>query len=937
MTEAAVSAIDIEQLRVATAGAWTTSTDPRGVLTMRHPYQPSVQGSCAEAQAPLPATPPATSAQRFLRFYLSDGYAGHETGNPELGYPPEWFPQARFVSVHVGDRELLRQDVLGENPPVAGRFYQIEIPADAAGNIVLRVDDVRAVPADFATEVYWGLLGVVTVDAGRTPPAFGRDHALSPVLSGPATAAAERTRPAWPTLAVANDAEVEREEIVTSGIPFPAGQLTAGQPVVVRDGAGSDLPAQQRPLAHWPDGSVKCLLVDAPVHVGAGGNCLLHLASDGGSAEAAAADPHLAITRAGERVTIDTGAAAFTLGRTAQIVERVEVGGTGEGDRVSIVPTAPLVQLLNHDGFPSRFAGILAPDTLEIIEQGPLRIRLRAVGACPDVDSASGLRYEIRLDLCAGSPDIRVQHTVTNTTPGSARLRALSLRLAWPEVESFALDGWDGGLDGGEAWLVQHTHEHGYRWRYNAAATGFEGEITRTRGYALATSPAATVGLSLRDMWQQHPNGFRVDAEGLQVDLWTSDRVPWVLGSDPPLELAEGEAKTHDVLLAFGPAGACAEVDARLAAFQAPLFAAATPAWYCASGVFGPVAVQDAARFPEYEAAVAAMDPGAMGHGRGGPWETLVRHTHEERDTYQRYGFRHFGDNPLIWGYQTKYRMWANCEYDVAHCAFTQFARSGDRRYLSRGGQAALHNRDTDVVHASREHPDWVGAPHGHWIDHTVRGPNLGHLWTEGLVEHYLLTGDERSLAVAGGIADYCVRFVEGGWQGSGERTAGWPMIALLGAWHGSGEPRYLDAARRLKEEVVERQDDLRGVWTYKVYEQPAYEGGTVFMVDILTRALMRFHLATGDPAAAAAIVRAASWLRWEAVTETPAAPLAFYKQTPLCSRAGACDPETFAYAWALTGDALYHDLALRAYRTAATGWRGGVPTAKMRDHCCPR
>ena len=103
-------------------------------------------------------------------------------------------------------------------------------------------------------------------------------------------------------------------------------------------------------------------------------------------------------------------------------------------------------------------------------------------------------------------------------------------------------------------------------------------------------------------------------------------------------------------------------------------------------------------------------------------------------------------------------------------------------------------------------------------------------------------------------------------------------------------------------------------------------------MVDILCRSLMRYYLATGDEATGAAIVRAAEWVRREAVTDAPEGPRAFYKQTPLCSRLGGCSPETFAYACALTGDEAFRDLALRAYRAAAVSWKAGVPTAMMRD-----
>jgi len=914
-----VERIEIEALEVSTSGLWRVTRDPRGVLTMSHPYEPSTAGGQARAHCCLP---PASPGRRYLRFYLSDGYAGHDAGNPELKYPPEWFPQARFITVSIGDVELMCEDVLGENPPVAERFHQLEIPEPVDGDLVLAVEDVQGVEADFATDVYWAMLSVVTVPEGGEAPSFDRDEAPRPTVRPEAASSGSETA-AFPTLSVHNPSAFARAEQVTSGVPFPSGRLTGQDKVTVMDAADRVVPSQQRALATWPDGSIKSLLLDWPAEMPAHDAAEFRLVPDAGAPPAQG----LSIRQDDDGISIDTGVATAVFGRSPAIIEKLVLG---EG-KVTLRLTEPLGQLLNHDGFPSRFIGILPPERLEVIERGPLRVRLVAEGAYPDVEGAAGLRYSFRFDLSHLSADIRMQHTITNATPGRARVRALSVRLGVAGLETFSLDGCDGAFEGQEAWLVQHTHERFYCWRYADAGTGFAGEGAQNRGYALA-SGEQTVGISLRNMWEQHPNGFRLDHEGTQVDLWTSDRVPWVLGSDAPLELAEGEAKTHDLLLAFGGRGDAAAMGRRLAAFQEPLFGAATPEWYCASGLFGPIAAADPERFPEYEAAVEAMEPGMMGHGRGGPWEMLVQHTHEDRLTYQQFGFRHFGDNPLIWGYQTKYRMWANSEYDVAHCAFTQFARSGDLRYLWRGRQAAAHNRDTDVIHASREHPEWVGAPHGHWIDHAEKAPNLGHLWTEGMVEDYLLTGDERSLAVAGGIADYCIRSMEGGWGGAGERTAGWPMIALLGAWHGTGDDRYLEAARRLRDDVVERQDDVRGVWSYKVYEQPAYEGGTVFMVDILCRALMRYHLATGDSGSAMAIVRAAQWLRWEAVTDTPEQPRAFYKQTPRCSRLGGCSPETFAYAYALTGDSAYHDLARRAYRATARGWSGGVPTAMMRD-----
>jgi len=904
--------------RTDSSGLWAIHTDDRGVLTMSHPYEPSAAGNLAEASFCLPAV---TGGRRFLRFYLSDTYAGHETGNTELGYPPEYFPEARFASVSVGQTEIFRCDLFGPNPPIDCRFHQVELPPDVDGSLIFRAVDAETIAAKFAVDVFWGLVSIVMVPDGSEPPPFTRTDAPAPELRP--CAVGQTAVASLPSLTVTNHATVSREEVVSGGVPFAPGVLLDPGSLRVRNASGGALPMQRNVLATWPDGSVKSLLVHVPVTVGAGSEAVLRLAADDSST--LAAKPSM-LQRADGRMTVDTGSAVFVLAPSAALLEQVSLA---DGSRWASSGD-PLGRLANYDGFPSRFVGNRAPDRIEVLEEGPLLVRLRVEGAYEELAGAESLRYEYRLSFRFGSADIRLQHTIWNAGPQAARLRTIAVRLGAIGLRQFDLDAIGGTSADGEAWLVQHTTDRFYTWRHANGDSMLLGEGTRNRGWAVASGKAGAVGVSLRHMWEQHPNGFRIAPDGLQVDLWTSDRVPWVLGSDPPLTLSEGEAKTHDLLLGFG-AGSRPLAD-RLAAFQYPLFPVAPPEWYCGSGLFGSIAPADPDRFPEYEAGVAVVKPEMMGHGGGVQWDRIVDHTHEDRATYQRYGFRNYGDNPLIWGYQTKYRMWANCEYDVGHCALTQFARSGDLRYLHRGISAVLHNRDTDFIHASPSNPEWVGSPHGHWIDHTDKGPNLGHLWSEGMVEHYLLTGDERSLRIARGLGDNCVRFVEAGWSGSSERTAGWPMIALLGVYHGTGDVVYLDAARRLVECVIDLQDDLRGVWSSKIYEQPAYEGGTTFMVNILCRALMRYHVATDDTGAATAVVRGASWMLHEAVTDVAGKPESFYKQTPLCSRHGGSNPETFAYAYALSGDPCFRDLALRSYAVVSKSWAQGVPTSAMRD-----
>jgi len=48
---------------------------------------------------------------------------------------------------------------------------------------------------------------------------------------------------------------------VSLGVPFPQGMLRAETPLAMQAPSGEMLPAAGRPLAMWPDGSVRWILV----------------------------------------------------------------------------------------------------------------------------------------------------------------------------------------------------------------------------------------------------------------------------------------------------------------------------------------------------------------------------------------------------------------------------------------------------------------------------------------------------------------------------------------------------------------------------------------------------------------------------------------------------------------------------------------------------
>jgi hypothetical protein len=165
-------------------------------------------------------------------------------------------------------------------------------------------------------------------------------------------------------------------------------------------------------------------------------------------------------------------------------------------------------------------------------------------------------------------------------------------------------------------------------------------------------------------------------------------------------------------------------------------------------------------------------------------------------------------------------------------------------------------------------------------------GPDLGHTWAQGLIDYYYLSGDERSLQAARGIADYLAARINNPLTGN-PRQWGWPQIALLAVWEATGETRYLDAARR-----------------YAAGGMAAHPPtGKQWKLGILADALAHTHAATGDPA-----IRA--WLQTYA--------------TAIMERPNA-DARAFAgvaYLGRLTDNAAMRDAALdRARQLDLGGW----------------
>ncbi|NLS91470.1 MAG: hypothetical protein GXX96_04710 [Planctomycetaceae bacterium] len=713
-------------------------------------------------------------------------------------------------------------------------------------------------------------------------------------------------------------------EVASQAVPFGMGRLRSPDHLAVTTTDGKAVPSQVRPFAFWPDGSIQSAVVTFPADVRASGKAKYELHFGKQIAASSVAEP-LAVKESQEHFRIDTGRLQVEIPRkTGAVVSAASIDG-----KEVLIPNDRSwgLELETEDGRLLRSDGMTAASCV-LAERGPLRAIVVKTGKLAD-DAGEVIDYRYELHFTRGSAEVRFFPRFSNVVHSAGVfVKRLSLELPWQTGRSAVYyaaseNGEPVRVDlQGAADLYQHTHDTltiaGDGVRADARLSRAAGRLT---GWTLLDGPAP-LKVGLRYAWEMYPKRMRIDNGGLAIDLVpppltdadipeaakqvpeVADRpiggvgYPQALGRPGLFRLAVGESIGHELWLSFGSDDR-RPVEEQFAAGLEPLRAWADPAYVAGTRVFCEFHPTDPAIFPRYEKAV------------DGAYEVFMK---RRRDRKQ-YGMENFGDDTFEWGYGPSYTFWSNQEDDRTHGMLMQYVRSGDLRWWDLGEQAARHYRDVDLVAASPDRPGDVGGPIHHnsrhfvskgWVaDHTRGAPDTGHSWSEGLVDYWLLTGDLLAGEAVVRMGDWYVGKVDDFRFGAGsqERGQGWALTGLTAIYRATGDPRYLDAAKRVQDWVNQWQDPVRGVISVPISEQPSYEGGTTFMHGIVGHGVARLYEVTGDPQTLRSLQGIADWV----VTEPMGPPGQFwYKQAPSLKRGYSYNGKAMSatsYAYALTGD----------------------------------
>jgi len=687
-------------------------------------------------------------------------------------------------------------------------------------------------------------------------------------------------------LTVTNPLDVPRTAVpITSGIPMPQGALQPSDSLCLTDGDGAAVPAQFEPLAFWPEGSVKWALLDFQADIAPHGKAVVRLTK----ADSAGPGTAVKVSRRGGAATINTGCLRLRVDPEAPgLIDSVEVLDAESGKwRGAASRVDALVRTAK-----AAFVASRSQRAISIERRGPMRGTVAIRGEHTSERGDRCFSFVLRIHAFAGLPCLKLEYMFLNDNSAGVFTRvrevALSLGFAGDRTGEVNIGGFDARDPSRPARLLQRDDVDCV-----LEGLGRKQKGGRAPGWVCAGTDETTVVGAVRDFWQQWPKSIEVTDDGIRFGLLPALEKGQYDGCEPVDKhyylfrgqdylIKTGVAKRHEVWLSFGDQVASGQLAAMA---NDPLMAVPPPEWFAATGAMG------------------QMLP--AGHPTAADYDRVATHN---ADVYRQTTEQEHQYGVLNWGdwFGERVHNWGNHEYDTAHAFHLLYARTGDVAYFHEAERAAKHQADVDILHALNEDylnsgelggyefPVGVGAMYLHAFGHvggylplkkaarlypkcyTAADPrNLGHLWNEGLFETYYLTGDPWVKEAALELADYLVELADikqfTWWFGRDPhcgRTGGWPLHALMAAYHATLKKKYLRAAKRIVELALDDQDSHCGGWIYQLYpghcfceEGHRHMGMAVFITGVLLAGMIEYHKVSADQRVADSIVRAVDFV----------------------------------------------------------------------------
>jgi len=626
------------------------------------------------------------------------------------------------------------------------------------------------------------------------------------------------------------------------GFPFAKGELKDLGSLVVLTPENRPVPVQAKVLSRWPDGSIRWahVLFQADLKHQAVAEWRLEWNT---GVKAPAPHDRVLVEEKGGKVTVGTGDLAVLFSASGgNLIDSVKVKG-----REMLDPARKNGLAIKTPDGKTYEAPAGKPVRLTIEESGPIRAIVRTEGRHLASSGEALFDYAAWFIFYAGAPWFEAEYSFTNkesgewTNIGSMTLglplapgRAPYLGLTseykidkfYEFREPFSIysgaDDFFGVFGGAKIFKADGTEIVG---------PGYESEV-RARWWADSSTPDGGLTVSIQEMSQNYPKAVRVAPDRVDIDLYPA-------GEKKPLAFHQGWQKTQTMLLYFhGGTGYDARSRDLCFKWQAPVLPWSP--YHVESGLLGDLFPYSPKKYPMIERSIRngfVQYESGVGRGMIDYGDTMGPGTGERGSFTQ------------------------NNAYDKSWVCYLLFLRSGERRYWQRGRSAALHTADIDIVHHSTRTPVEVGGVRIHGPNHVqynaeaIAGTSVApnHEWVEGLIMTYHLTGEERYLRLAEGMAEHILRARQAGWispgynaKWNGARNLAWPILLLTMVYDETGNVRYREGAAAIVRDLgsIQRENG-----SFPITIGP-YVASAPLHETIAMEALGRYYAITQDPAA---------------------------------------------------------------------------------------
>lgn len=710
---------------------------------------------------------------------------------------------------------------------------------------------------------------------------------------------------------------------VSRGIPFKEGTLKDPSLVVLLDQNNEPLPIQTRILSSWPDGSIKWLWIHFQATLESQAKVEYQLIVDNHRSQPTITTKQI-LQNQGPIYSFDTGPLQISIDTTQgfSVAEQATLNQwamlTKNGSRGFVLTDAHGRQFSSADGKITQ---------VEIEANGPLRAVLHIKGDHRDTDGQKLFRYEARLTAFAGHPWLELEYTFINDSdPDFIDLKQVGFEI-YP-----VLPGKTSGLVGAYTLLHEDSEPFSiyqdkpcryfffsgtriYDTNDQHVEYEYAGEMLRkaAHGWMDISSEEGGITVSVKRLAMMAPKAIEFTGHSINVQFW-----PERAGL---LHFHQGMARTHRVMLNFhSGTGRDQNVNQLATCFEDDLLVT-VPDWIIDSGVWGDVFPYHPKEYPEINIRL--------------------------RDQFNNYymgnmdlGFFDYGDSLQHAGGDRK-KYTANNEYDMPQVMALMFARTGEREYYEVMEASAWHMMDIDFIHHTTHAPLELGGVRIHGNGHVQYNcegmPDFSlatsHMWTEGLLSYYCLTGHPAALEKAVSIGNCLLKLLAHGWALSpykvewhSVRDSAWPIIALSALFAVTGEEKWLNACKLIGENVIESQHP-DGSWDlYLGWYQGSF---TPLQIGIGLNGLARYHSLTADPRAKNALIKGARCM----------IDNCRYPEGVLCyinapgyrwNYYATCIIEALGYIWNLSGDKDILEIGERSlYRALSTTTGNGTVIAE--------